>query len=255
MNYHQALKILGLQDPPQPPEVKRAYHALALKHHPDRNPENASAAESFRECTEAYNHLIHNFQKWAKKGEAVPPVVTKTPAVKDLEDIFDDIFGFTREDRVLGLQRPQEIELTEVELAHGAKKRARLVGAEKCRSCKGGGSAGNSHAVICTYCFGSGQIKTTYGNEIQWKVCPRCEGRGRKVKHPCIHCGGFGRVEVVKRQEVKIPAGLSPGVAYTLDSTDLSTGKKLHILVRLKLKKEAGPSWWRRLFGWRGVNE
>ena len=250
MNYLQALKLLGLKDPPQPQEVKKAYHSLALKYHPDRNPDNAAAADRFRECTEAYNALILNFKKWVGKEEPFPTTVSKTERVKDLEDIFDDIFGFTREDRILGLQRPQEIEVTPLELAHGARKKARLIGYEKCRLCGGSGAASNSHAVICTYCFGSGQIETTYGNEIQWKICPRCEGRGRKVSHPCSPCNGFGRMEVQKKQEVEIPVGLIPGIAYTIKSTDLSTGRKLHALVRLKVKNEAKLSWWRRLFAW-----
>ncbi|MBI4411883.1 MAG: J domain-containing protein [Deltaproteobacteria bacterium] len=262
MNYHQALKILSLKDPPKPQEVKKAYHRLALKYHPDRNPENAStpsgdpppgtscsaAAESFRECTEAYNYLVCNLKKWAGKGDSSPTAASKTATVKDLEDIFDDIFGFSREDRVLGLQKPQDMEITHRELAHGVRKKARLIGYEKCRLCRGSGSASNSHAAICTYCFGSGQIKTTYGNETRWKVCPRCEGRGRKVSHPCSSCNGFGRMEVLRKQEVEIPAGLSAGFAYTLRSTDLSTGQKLHALVRLKVKNEAKLSWWRRLF-------
>lgn len=236
MNYREALKILGLPDPPTPIEAKKSFRQKALRYHPDKNPDNSHAVRQFLLLTEAYNYLIKNFNKWASTKRGPVKEAEKKVTVEDLEDIFDDIFGFTREDRILGLQNPQILDLSLIDLALGARVRVHLEVYEKCSQCGGSGAQKNTLATICTYCFGSGQIKVSVEQTDKFKICPRCEGRGRKVSHPCSHCNGFGRQRRYKRQEVEIPQGLIPGNVYTLHSYDLKTKKKSDLFIRPHIK-------------------
>jgi molecular chaperone DnaJ len=158
LNYHQALTTLHLPDPPAPHEVKKAYRKLALQYHPDKNPDDQTSVSQFRLCTEAYNYLISHSDQWISKQEAPLKV---SPAVEDFDDIFDDIFGFSRSERILGFEEPQILSITLAELLEGVSKKIRLVVFERCSSCKGLGAAKNSHATICTYCFGGGRISVS----------------------------------------------------------------------------------------------
>src|SRR3990167_3110567 len=112
MNYHNALKILDLSDPPTPAQVKKQFRALALQYHPDRNPDDLKAVDLFRQCTEAYNYLLEHVVQWAgsvSKESASSSPINSQVLVEDLEDIFDDIFGFSRQGRILGVQKPQTL--------------------------------------------------------------------------------------------------------------------------------------------------
>lgn len=238
MNYNEALQILGVSNPPALNQVKKSYRQLALQYHPDRNSGNPAASDHFRTITEAYNFIVEFTEKWGEDGVPVArplPSSASPVRVEDTADVFDDIFGFTREDRIMGYQFPQLLWLTQAELTRGAKKKIHLFSYEKCSSCLGSGSEGKRLATICTYCFGGGRI--TAGLEKKKKICPKCGGRGRQVKKPCARCNGFGRIGKKRRQEVDIPASLSAGKEYTLHARDLKTGKKLDVFVRAELKK------------------
>lgn len=208
---------------------------MALRYHPDKNPDNPSAVEQFRRVTAAYNHLIKNFKAWAPVSAKPPKGPVKQVTVEDLEDIFDDIFGFTREDRILGLQNPQDLKLNLIDFAFGVRKLARLEVYDKCRQCRGSGAQKNTPSTICTYCFGSGQIKLGSDQEPTFKICPRCGGRGRKVTHACPACNGFGRMQSFRKQEVEIPPGLHPDQAYTLHAKDARSTKKSDLFIRPRL--------------------
>lgn len=240
MNYKEALKTLDLPDPPKPNEVKKAYRKFALQFHPDKNPDDPAAVVQFRVCTEAYNYLISHVEEWAPK-EAAPS--TKGPVVDDFSDIFDDIFGFSRNERVLGFEDPQEMSVTLSELVHGVTKKERLQVFERCAACKGIGALKNSHATICTYCFGGGRIKLGEG----FKKCPKCQGRGRHITHPCAICHGFGRIRKKALQKIHLAAGFALNTSYTVstfsaDSADSAhsvpdgaSGQKFDVFVRLAL--------------------
>lgn len=202
---------------------------MALRYHPDKNPDDQKALERFRLCTEAYNYLIENFSlNQVSLQELNQDVSVK---IEDLNDIFDDIFGFTREDRILGIQEPQSIELTLQELAFGVTKTLKLYAFEKCISCQGNGSLQETHPIICTYCFGKGQIKANVGQKQQHQPCPRCFGRGRLVRQPCPDCDGFGRIRKFYKQTIKIPQGLCPNASYTIQSTVVGSAKVCDLFI------------------------
>lgn len=237
MNYPQALRILELANPPSPQEVKSSFRKLALRYHPDRNPNNPTATTRFRECAEAYNYLVQHDHEWYQpERETQSPA--QGPAIIDLADIFDDIFGFTREGRILGFQEPEEIILSLVELAHGVSKKGKFGAYKKCHGCGGTGAYQHSPATICTYCFGSGRIKRSYGFDEENKICPKCEGRGRHIRKTCPPCNGHGRIRIRRRQEVSIPPGFKPGEVYTVHSRDLNTNEIYDLFVRIGI-----PAW------------
>ncbi len=241
MNYQTALKTLGLSHPPTPAEVKKSYRQLALRYHPDRNANDPKASTLFRECTEAYNYMLENVTQWVdvdggvNRGDQKTASQRQAVAVEDLENIFDDIFGFTREDRILGYQQPQLLPLTLIELAFGVTKEVRLNAFEKCGACQGSGAGGGTHALICTHCFGSGRIKSVVEGETSLKVCPKCVGRGRSIRQRCSVCNGFGRSEKFRKQKINIPAGLLPQEIYTLHSTDVKTGEEYDLFISPQL--------------------
>jgi len=243
LNYQISLQILDLPQAPSPEVVKRAFRNKALLYHPDRNTEK-QATIHFRQCVEAYEFLVEYYKEnpWVPKISQESEVAEKKPPEKinwNIEDIFDDIFGFTREDRILGYQKPQPVFLTQNELASGVTKEIKLLAYEKCEACKGLGSEGKTHSSLCTYCFGQGKIET---DRSETKTCPRCEGRGRNIEKNCVICNGFGRLPQKKKMKVVVPAGFKVGETYTLHGEDLKTGKKLDLFVQPKLRKKR---WWK----------
>lgn len=238
MNLKQALKILDLEKGPSLDEIKSAYRRLALAYHPDRNP-NEAATVIFREATEAYNYLIEHIEEWVIKEPTVikkSSPKTEETSVTNVENIFDDIFGFTRQNRVLGFEEPQGLEVNLHDLYFGGKKRAKLMAYARCTTCEGSGCIDGTLATICTYCFGAGSIKK---KDATRKKCTVCGGRGKKINYPCRTCEGFGRVKKFVSQEIDLPMGLKSGEAFTLASVALSKQKeKLNIFVIPRLLKE-----------------
>ncbi|MDO8519680.1 MAG: penicillin-binding protein activator [Deltaproteobacteria bacterium] len=172
MNFQEALTALELQGTPTSGELKKAFRRLALDHHPDRNPDNPGAARRFLLILDAYNFLVENVRDIPAPAPPTGPAVV----IEDTADIFDDLFGFSRQDRVPGFHEPGFVY-------------------EKCRECLGSGTKRAELAAICVHCFGSGRIKNASGP----KICPKCGGRGRKAKNRCPACDGFGVSKKVEK--------------------------------------------------------
>lgn len=237
MNYQEALKTLELADPPHQSEVKSSFRKKALQYHPDRNPDDQKAADQFRLCADAYNFLIENVQAWhGKRGPRDQQgTVSYEQTVQDLENIFDDIFGFSREGRILGYQKPQIIFLNLMQLAYGTTLDQKMAAYETCRSCHGRGGVEKSRVVICTHCFGRGTIQVESGLEQKKKLCPRCKGRGRRIDKPCQACGGWGRIEKMAGHRLALPRGLNADGEYTLHGQNKKTGQQNELFIRLAL--------------------
>lgn len=239
MIYEEALKILDLSDPPSPKEVKQNYRLKALEFHPDRNA-HPKASLWFRQITEAYAYLAEHADEWTviNKNKKASDHEEESISIDDIDDIFDDIFGFTRQDRILGYHAPQPIEVDLNELAFGVTKVMKMVAYEKCNSCQGSGAQLKGRSSICTYCFGSGVVASNDGQSAH-QPCPKCEGRGRKILHPCPICLGFGRREIYRPQEVSLVSGLSLNQAYTVHSKDLKSGQSCDSYIYLTLKNHS----------------
>ncbi len=228
-------EVLGVQKGASAEEIKKAYRKLALKYHPDRNPDNKEAEEKFKEAAEAYEILSDDDKRarYDQFGHAgVDPNFGAGQGgygggfggfgdFGDLGDIFGSFFGgggsrgSRRNAPARGENVGARLEVTFEEAAFGCDKEVTVQRIENCATCSGTGSADGT-TETCSYCHGSGQVRTTQnfmGMSMQsTSVCPQCSGRGKIIKTPCNTCRGKGKVRKNKKINVKVPAGVDEGI-------------------------------------------
>lgn len=216
--------VLGVARNASDEDLKKAYRRCAMKHHPDRNPGDASAEAAFKECKEAYEVLSDGgkrrmydqhghaaFEHGMGGGNAGPGF-----GGADMGDIFGDIFGniFGGGGRQQGPRRGADVgyilELDLEEAVAGVEKRIEIPTLASCEPCNGSGSA-DGKVQTCTTCHGRGQVRMQRGPFAMQAPCPHCGGSGKTIPNPCPHCDGNGRVEEEKTLSVKIPAGVDGG--------------------------------------------
>ena len=221
-------EILEISKTATDTEIKAAYRKLAIKHHPDKNPDDHTAEEKFKEAAEAYS-VLSDAQKRAaydRFGHAAAGASAGAGGFNagftNIEDIFDmfgfgDIFGggqrsgTTRTSAQRGADLRYDLEITLEEAALGKEQQLRIPRLEKCDECDGKGAEKGTQPEICTTCGGSGQTRYQQGFFSVMRTCPNCSGRGQIIKHPCKNCHGASRIEKEKTLEVKIPAGVETG--------------------------------------------
>ncbi|MBE6916548.1 MAG: molecular chaperone DnaJ [Ruminococcaceae bacterium] len=225
-------EVLGVDKSAGAEEIKKAYRKMALKYHPDRNPDSKEAEEKFKEAAEAYEILSDDEKRsrYDRFGHAgVDPNAGGGDPFGggfggfgdfgDLGDIFGSFFGGgSRSTRQNGPMRGENVgarlELTFEEAAIGCEKEVAAQRIENCGACHGSGSADGA-VETCSYCRGAGQVRTTQNfmgfNMQSTSVCPQCNGRGKVVKNPCSTCRGKGKVRRTQKIKVKVPAGVDQG--------------------------------------------
>jgi molecular chaperone DnaJ len=218
--------VLGLNRDASDDDIKKAYRKLAMKHHPDRNPDSKDAEEKFKEAKQAYE-ILSDTQKRAaydRYGHAgVDPSAGPGPGAQGFEgfadafsDIFGDIFGGAgargRSSVYRGADLRYNLEISLEEAARGADKTIRIPTVEECETCHGSGAKPGTQAKPCSTCGGAGQVRIQQGFFSIQQTCPKCHGTGRIIPDPCRDCGGAGRVKKQKTLEVKIPAGIDEGM-------------------------------------------
>ena len=220
-------EVLGINRDASDDEIKKAYRKLAMKHHPDRNPDNPKAEEHFKEAKEAYE-ILSDAQKRAaydQYGHAgVDPQAggfgSGGPGnmggfADAFGDIFGDIFGGGRSGGRGGVYRGADLrynlEISLEDAARGSETRIRIPTMEQCESCGGSGAKKGTEPKTCPTCQGHGQVRMQQGFFSIQQTCPKCHGSGRFVADPCQACHGAGRVKQHKTLSVKIPAGVDEG--------------------------------------------
>lgn len=222
MSKRDYYEVLSVSRTATEAEIKRAYRVLAVKYHPDKNPDDAQAEERFKECAEAYA-VLSDPQKRAsydRFGHAAAGAGGGfDPGFSNIEDIFDmfgfgDMFGSRpgRRNRVQrGSDLRYDLEITLEDAANGKDEKLSIPRLEKCVECTGSGAEKGTSAEACITCQGTGQTRYQQGFFSVMRTCANCRGRGQIIRTPCPSCSGAGRIEKEKALEVKIPAGVETG--------------------------------------------
>ena len=223
-------KVLDVPKTATEAEIKKAYRRLAMKFHPDRNPNDKESEELFKEAKEACEVLTdpHKRAAYDQYGHAGVEAASRAggsargggfgpgDAFSDIfGDVFGDIFGSSRRGgrsqvfRGADLRYELELELAEAVFGHTVEIEVpKLV---ECDVCHGSGAAKGSTPAACDTCGGSGQIRISQGFFQLQQTCPRCRGMGTIIKNPCDTCLGQGRIRRTRKLSVKVPPGVDTG--------------------------------------------
>jgi molecular chaperone DnaJ len=215
-------KVLEVARTATEAEIKKAYRRLAMKFHPDRNPEDKDAEERFKEAKEAYEVLTDAQRRAAydQFGHAGVESLrgggfSAAEAFGDIfGEVFGDIFGGGRRGRTQvfrGADLRYGMELDLRQAVFGDSIEIDFQTLVECDTCSGSGAAKGTSAVTCETCAGHGQVRLNQGFFSVNQACPRCKGRGQIIQSPCDSCHGQGRVRRSKALNVKIPAGVDTG--------------------------------------------
>ena len=221
-------EILGVDRDVSAEDLKRSYRKLAVKFHPDKNPDDPSAEEKFKEISEAYEALSDPEKRTAydRYGHsAFQGGMGGGGGFHDPFDIFrevfsgggggggifDQFFGGGATDpsgRQRGSDLRYDLQITLEEASKGCEKDIEIRKLDACEPCSGSGAQKGSKAVACPTCRGRGQVVVSRGFFQVAQTCPGCQGTGRIIEKPCHSCQGEGRVEKTSRVKIKIPAGI-----------------------------------------------
>ncbi|WP_421868148.1 molecular chaperone DnaJ [Motiliproteus sp.] len=225
MSKRDYYEVLGVTRDSSDRDIKKAYRRLAMKYHPDRNPDDKAAEEKFKEANEAYEVLSDAQKKAAydQYGHAgVDPNMGggHGAGAGGFGDIFGDVFGDifgggggggrrSRVQRGADLRYNMELDLEEA--VRGVEKQIRIPTLVACDTCNGSGAKPGTSPKTCGTCGGMGQVRMQQGFFSVQQTCPACHGEGSTVTDPCTDCHGRGRTEETKTLSVKIPPGVDTG--------------------------------------------
>lgn len=234
-DYYQ---ILGVSRTASPDEIKKVYRRLAMKFHPDKNPDDPAAAEQFKEITEAYEVLSNpdkrqEYDTFGIVGGRLNEAYPDFDAGFGMgfgglfEDIFEGFFG--RSGRRSAAQRGADyrytLTITLEEAAKGTEKEISLSRLEMCEDCRGSGAQPGTRPKACTACRGSGQVRFSRGFLTVSQTCHRCGGEGHVIDSPCRSCRGEGRIRRERRVSVKIPEGVETGTRLRISGEGEAGGR------------------------------
>ena len=218
-------EVLGVQRGANLEECKRAYRKLAMKFHPDRNPDSPSAEERFKEASEAYGVLSdpekrNLYDQFGHEGLSRNGGVN----VNDFPDIFGDLFGDLFGTRSRGRSGARsgedlqyQLEINFEDAVFGCSKEIQVPRTESCDRCNGSGCEPGSRRVTCGTCSGRGQVYSQQGFFTMTRTCSRCSGTGQMIQRPCASCRGNGLQQVQRTRKVDIPAGVDSGIRMRLN--------------------------------------
>lgn len=226
-------EVLGVDRGADEQALKGSYRKLAMKYHPDRNPDDAKAEELFKEAAEAYG-VLSDAQKRAAYdryghqgvGAASGPAGFDGTQFTDLNDIFGDFFGDflgggrggrggNRQRRGEDLRYDLELEFEDA--VRGTSVDIQIPKLEFCTRCEGTGAEKEDGLTTCPTCRGRGEQLFQQGFMTIRRTCTTCGGRGQIVRRPCTQCKGEGRIRSERKLKVNIPAGVDTGTQLRLN--------------------------------------
>ncbi len=220
-------EVLGVGREASEQDLKSAYRKLALKYHPDRNPNNKEAEERFKEAAEAYGVLsdaekrrAYDTYGHAGLGGAASQPDFNSDVFADFSDIFGDFFGFgdifgggRRRNRA---QRGEDLRFDlEISFEHsirGMDADIQVPRMEACPTCNGTGAEAEDGWTVCSACHGRGEVLYQQGFLSIRRTCGTCGGRGKLLRRPCKQCKGEAFVQRTRQLKVKIPPGVDSGM-------------------------------------------
>jgi molecular chaperone DnaJ len=238
MSKRDYYEILGVDKSVSQEELKKAYRKIAIKYHPDKNPNDPSAEEKFKEAAEAYEVLSNQekrqrYDRFGHSGVNGGGFSGGGMSMDDIFSQFSDIFGGgspfesffggsgrggTRTRRGSNLRIKLKLDLEEV--ANGVEKNIKVKRYVTCNTCSGNGARNGSSLRSCTSCNGSGQIRkvvnTMLGQMVSSSTCPTCNGEGKIISEVCTSCEGEGRILEEEVIPIKIPAGVAEGMQLSM---------------------------------------
>ncbi|AOV17332.1 molecular chaperone DnaJ [Acidihalobacter aeolianus] len=251
MSKRDYYEVLGVERSAGDDELKKAYRRLAMKYHPDRNPDDDEAMERFKEAKEAYE-VLSDAQKRAAYDQFGHAGLGGAGAGAGgfggggfgdiFEDIFGDIFGGGRgrERAYRGADLQYNLDLTLEEAVFGTEVKIRVPTVVTCQTCDGSGARPGTHAEQCATCGGVGQVRIQQGFFSVQQPCPHCRGTGKIIPEPCPDCHGEGRVRETNVLSVNVPAGVDTGDRIRLagkGETGPQNGPPGDLYVQIRVKE------------------
>lgn len=258
-------EVLGVSKTASEDEIKKAYRKIAIKYHPDRNPDNKEAEEKFKEAAEAYD-VLHDPQKRQQYdqfgfdgpmgGGGFGGFGGGSFSMDDIFSMFGDVFGGRggfggfgggqhRPTQHRGSDLRLKVRLSLQEISTGVTKKFKVKRDVQCSHCNGTGAEAGSGSETCPTCHGSGVVTRTtqsmFGLMQTQSVCPTCGGEGTVIKNKCKECGGNGVVKGEEVVEIKIPAGVSEGMVVNVPGKG-NAGKRNGIAGNIQVYIEEEPN-------------
>ena len=207
--------LLGVSRDATADDLKKAFRQLAMKYHPDRNPDNKESEEKFKKINEAYS-CLSDAQKRAHydrfgTAEGMGGGYSGAGFGDIFGDIFGDFGGTRRQRPAKGSDLRYDLAISLSEAVFGTEKTLDFPRWETCKECRGNGSEPGKTPETCPACKGTGQIRFQQGFFSVSRSCSKCQGTGIKITHPCKNCKGTGRIQEHKSISLKIPAGVDTG--------------------------------------------
>ena len=232
--------ILGVDKGVTSDDLKKSYRKIAMKYHPDKNPNDSEAEKKFKEAAEAYSVLSDDQkrQQYDQFGHAgvnsgSGPGFQGGMSMEDIINSFGDIFGDGFDpfggifggNRGGGIKKARDLKvslkLSFSDIYSGVNKTLKIKRLEHCDNCSGSGAKQGTMPIACDQCKGAGQVRQVsqsfFGQSVSVRECPVCTGSGQIIKNPCGDCGGNGLNRKTVEIKIKVPSGVSAGNYMTLN--------------------------------------
>jgi len=239
MSKRDFYEVLGVAKDADAKAIKSAYRKLAMKYHPDQNPDNAEAEAKFKEVGEAYSVLSDADKRAAydrmghaafEQGGGAGGPFGGGAGAADFADIFEQVFGDAfgmgggrrgggggrRNGPARGSDLRYDMTISLEEAYHGKDATIKVPTTVTCERCDGNGAEPGTGVTTCDTCGGAGRIRRTQGFFTMEQTCPTCGGRGSYVETPCQACDGAGQVRQTRELRVQVPAGVEDGMRIRL---------------------------------------
>ncbi|WBF65349.1 MAG: molecular chaperone DnaJ [Candidatus Kinetoplastibacterium crithidii] len=246
-------EVLGLKKDASEDEIKKAYRKLAMKYHPDRNPNNKEAEDKFKEINEAYEILGNSekrsaYDRFGHSGFGQNGFSAGQGMEGGFADAFGDIFGEIfgssgkRDDsnRFRGSDLKYDLEITLEQAASGCNVDIHVPGWDTCKGCNGKRSKSGNSPKKCSLCGGKGSVRMQQGFFSVQQTCHVCRGVGEEISDPCPVCNGIGKTSSKKTLQVNIPIGVDNGMRIRLSGNGepgLHGGQPGDLYVEIHIKK------------------